>query len=98
MGHSRLALLRRCVAVRTDYPDQSADSDRAGIRSRPQHRGATADSKPGSAGRGRFASVEAMIQSVIPTEAEGSHPVIGVRETVLAPPRIAGDASTVFCA
>ena len=39
-----------------------------------------------------------MIQSVIPTEAEGSHPVIGVRETVLAPPRIAGDASTVFCA
>ena len=35
--------------------------------------------------------------SVIPTEAEGSHPVIGVHQTIFARPQISGRASVLSC-
>jgi hypothetical protein len=60
MGHPRLEVVRRRDAVRADYPDQSADSDRGGVRSGIEYRSADPGGQPGGTESERFTTLEAI--------------------------------------
>jgi hypothetical protein len=63
MGHDCLEVLRRRDVVRADYPDQSADSDRGGVRSGIEYRSADPGGQPGGTESSGLAPVEKTVKN-----------------------------------